>query len=693
MRESNPRAHSERPSESALVPKHATSLRRDHSAFAQPASWISVSSHGAAVVLATSCLLSQFACHGSGFGRTPASPVTGEVVTKTDAEDDPDVLSPPTISVQALECASVVFVEGFCPTAMVDVFSSERRPPVDPSQRTRIGGGPAATPTGQSFAVRPELAPGTFITASQTVDGKTSLPSVAVEVQGLKDVYPDGLPAPAFRDLPLYECGILTSMRPLPPGGDLFVVGREPAGDTGWTELGKVNGVGEGQQVGIRPPFILGQGVLGRSELCDEAASSEIQWVERRTDPLPGPVLLDMYDNGSVVTVGNLVQGAEVTITNGLGQEIGHGGATAGRHRYRVHPPLTDSDGIEVTQRLCDLVSAGKGVVRHCSDLPPARIVSPRSGDWHVHLVDVLADEWIRIFSVTTGEEIGDGGGEVIELTRQLEAGEVLLTTTALGDCTSRWSHRVEVGPPVGELGGTSERPGVRSGDVTRKGSLVGRQSTDAGDVWCWMDETPSWAFSDLPGTEIDVGYDKTYVRESLGCWERHAYNQVAYVEFRPHDPALEEVFQRLVEDDLLVRAELVLTKLSSENSWEVDQLVVGLKGDDWETGVHVRGEKLEDTGTGTPHPGRVRQIRFTDGAASTGEGGTLADVNDYDQFRIDITDSVLDAWRDSSMPNSVVISARSGAPYFGDVIDILFADHQYFKARFSARLVFEYRE
>jgi hypothetical protein len=327
-----------------------------------------------------------------------------------------------------------VTVQGFRPGAKIEVSADG----------VVVGSEESNTPWGVTIEVSPALSAGQIVTATQTFDGFTSGPSEPVVVRNVSEVYPGGLPKPNLPATPLYQCGIATFVNQLPPGGEVRVFAEPPGGGTP-DIVSQRSGVAVGQSLGVSPPFETNQRVTAESQICSLVSPpSDEEMVQPAPTSLPVPVVADLWDGGSVVVLGDLVNGTRVRITNG-GTPIGGGGAPSGSVWFPVDPPVSDGDPIEATQSLCDVTSLpGTTIVGSCADLPPARLRAPRAGDTEVELLDFEPGSRILVFA--SGEEVGDGGGPRIALTRPLAEGEEVIVVQIQGDCVSSTSHAIDVG-------------------------------------------------------------------------------------------------------------------------------------------------------------------------------------------------------------------------------------------------------
>ena len=372
-----------------------------------------------------------------GTNCNPPQPQQGGRVEKTpNLEFNKQLLSPITIVPPLLTCGTAVTVKGFVPGAMITIFANG----------APIANKPGIDPIGQTISVSPALVHGQTITAVQEFQGAQSNPSAGEIVKDHTEVYPNGLPKPDFPLLYLYNCGIATFVNQLPPGGDLKVFSREPVAGSTPAIVGQVNGVADGQSVGIGPAFIENRLITATSQICtDISPVSDEQTVKPAPGTLPLPEVTGIYEGGTILTVHQLVNGAAVTIKR-AGTTIGGGGAPGPHVRFHLNVAVSASDHLDITQELCGVNSPTATVtVQPCSSLPPAKIMAPRAGDQTVTVIDEVPGSTIYIFA--SGQEIGRGGGTTINLIRPLEQGETIIVLQGMGtNCFSSQVFVLEVG-------------------------------------------------------------------------------------------------------------------------------------------------------------------------------------------------------------------------------------------------------
>jgi hypothetical protein len=392
----------------------------------------------------------------------------GEVVQGQKGRDNPEVISPLIIVDPLIECAESVTVKGFIPEAMIRIYADG----------TLISEKVGVDPESQTFLVSPPLVTGQGITATQEFGGVESSPSMAKIVISFIDAYPSGvLPKPEFPFLYLYDCGIATYVNKLPPGGQLRVFEKENTTALNNT-IGSLNGVAEGQSIGVSPAFIKDHIVTAESQMCSVVSPLSIeQIVQEAPTSLPNPTADPIYEEATFVVVHGLVNGAKVTISR-AGTDFAVFGAPAGHVRVNG-VSVSAGDVLEFRQELCGVISGTTTVtVAPCSSLPPPQLIGPHAGDLFAILTNVVAGSRVQIYS--GAQEIADGGGSLIAYTRSLVDGETLFVVQSLGGCTSASSYSVTVGtglddPSVaGPCGrvleweyGMSSDPELATADVT----------------------------------------------------------------------------------------------------------------------------------------------------------------------------------------------------------------------------------
>lgn len=409
-------------------------------------------------------------------------------------EFNKSVVSPIIIVPPLLTCGKSVTVKGFVPDARIRIYAGT----------TLLSDKTGWDPEGQTFSISPDLISGQVIRATQEFEGTESGPSSSVTVQDHTEVYPAGLPKPGFPFLYLYNCGVATVVDNLPPGGTVRVFSHAPADAAPGTTVGHVDGTGGSQSIGIGPAFVETHRISAESQICsDISPRADEQIVLAAPSTLPNPEVTGIYEGGTIITVHQLVNGAKITIKRS-GTTIGGGGAPASHVRFHIGVVVNAGEVLEITQELCGVASTGTTTVLPCSSLPPAKLLAPRAGDEIVYLTDVVEGSRIRIFS--SGQEIADGGGSAIQLTRPLVENETLIVVQSIGACISVNSYVVEVGhgldDPIiaGPCGKTEEFEYGHSGDPNRQTTDVSDYfNSPSGSVSVAMDAVPLHAVVRYP--------------------------------------------------------------------------------------------------------------------------------------------------------------------------------------------------
>lgn len=345
---------------------------------------------------------------------------------------DQGVLSPVIIIPPLISCGKSVTVRGFVPGADIRIYAGG----------TLIGSAIGTEPEGQTILVAPDLVLDQSITAKQVFEGVEGPPSDAVVVKSPADVYPpSGIPPPPyFPFLPLYDCGVATFLASLPPGGILKVYAQNASGQT---LIGQIDGCGGEAAIGVEP-FHTGEAISAQTQICTNVSPfSEVHVVQPAPSTWPAAQVAAIYEESTIINIRQLVNGAKVTISRGT-DIIGTFGAPANDVRAHLGVTVRAGDVLEIVQELCDISSRITTTVQPCSALPVAHIQVPRAGDQIIKVLDAVPGSRIRIF--VGGQEIGDGGGSQIYLTRALDANETVVVLQSMGNCLSASVLTIRVG-------------------------------------------------------------------------------------------------------------------------------------------------------------------------------------------------------------------------------------------------------
>lgn len=361
-------------------------------------------------------------------------------------KDDRKVLSPPILQVPIYECADTVVVKGFVPGAKLQVYIGGTPP--------AVGGGTGITPSGEPFAVSSAFTIGQVVTATQTVNGIESGPSNAVTVKSYKDDYPAGMPQPRIAPTPCLDCGRAVGVTDVIPGATYKVFAEDPLGGGSFAPPIEVGGNKDFGYTFVSPAFKKDQRITTQAFICgDKSPLSLPEIVQPEPGTIPGPALDPVYEGADRVVVRGpggsaLLNGATLDVfadnTSPPGKRIG-GQPTPGGAQQVLISPKAFAGNYWASQSLCTKGLPGsKTPEQPCSKLPAAKIRVPLPGDTTIEVIEFIPGSRIQIYVGT--EEIGDGGGPLLALTRPLLDGETVTVVQSLGKCRGDLIYVITVG-------------------------------------------------------------------------------------------------------------------------------------------------------------------------------------------------------------------------------------------------------
>ncbi len=363
----------------------------------------------------------------------------GTVVTIPTPGNNTSFISPPTVIGPLYGCATAVSVRGVVLGAKatlringVDVGS------IDDARNT----------TQLEFAGLAELNVGDVVTAIQSIDANSSAPSPGERVRDFREDYPTGLPAPTIDPATIYACADVIAVRHV-SGAKLTVYtnGANPVS----------RGTSTGYS-GIRPsgaPFAVGMKFTAEITLCGETSPMSAPVLATAyigTPPIPEFDPLTVYEGQEIVHVQSIIRGAKVglqltsvpwnttfsTPNTGIDYDMAR---ALGR-------PMGGADHLQASQSLCSSSSEWSRPnekLHDCGRLPAARIDPPIAGATYVTVYEFIPGSRIMIYD-NSGNEIGDGSGTVVNLSRPIAVGERLNVTQRLGECTSTFVFSITAG-------------------------------------------------------------------------------------------------------------------------------------------------------------------------------------------------------------------------------------------------------
>lgn len=356
--------------------------------------------------------------------------ITPPEVVPFDPKDDREVVSPPVIG-PLYACSNAVEVRGAIYDASVSVTING----------TEVANQAVEKPNGFSVKV-PSLEVGDKVQASQTFSGVTATTDEVIVKSHLDD-YPNGLPAPEIDPTLAHQCGHVIAVRHV-PGVELSLLSN--GGNERKFSLG-------GDWSILRPgksPFDQGDKFVAQQSLCEDvSAMSNTVTAGAEPSPLPIPGI----KNGKAIAgqpllhVENLAEGALTEVgENSAGQLASFSTAVTWEPEVDVASGLgrniVAGDKFLIASTLCEGTKVETDPVERCKVLPAPRIAQPLVGDTTVTVTEYVAGAQIQIYDADSNE-IADGSGDEVGLTRPIKPGDVLTVVQRLGDCVSREAYRI----------------------------------------------------------------------------------------------------------------------------------------------------------------------------------------------------------------------------------------------------------
>lgn len=379
---------------------------------------------------------SQFTAHIDALRAACRRPSTKGEVVVVDAPDDGKYVSPPQVIGPLYQCASQVAVRG----AQLDAKLTLRINGADVDSRL------ARNPTIEVFGV-PDLVANDVVTAVQEVGGITSLESAPEVVRDHQVDFPAGLPAPVIDPTLIHECAATIAVQHV-PGAKLTVYsnGADPS------TISTSTGYSVGYPAKI--PFTVGEEFTAEISLCgDRSPLSAPEQAVAAPASIPAPTFdpPETYVGQQLITLASLVHGAYTQVSEasaGPLSEIYSWPVSRYPDYDLASPlghPLQPGDTVQASQRLCDKGPENKTPpARSCEELPPPRISTPTAGQNFVVVNDSVPGARIRVYDAAN-DELGDGSGTVVLLSRALTDADVITVVQQVGECTSRTGYRVRV--------------------------------------------------------------------------------------------------------------------------------------------------------------------------------------------------------------------------------------------------------
>jgi outer membrane protein assembly factor BamB len=376
-------------------------------------------------------------------------------------DENRELISPPTLGQPIYACSSNVTITNFLQHAKLNVF---------------INGAPAPNPSvigdipipGINFDTGHVFVAGDTVFVTQTVDGVTSGPSNTVPVTSHTEDYPAGLPKPRLFKHPLRQCGHAVLVEDVVPGSTVSVFSEKALGGGVFDTPVTVGGFNASTEwglnwTGVNPQFELGARVSAQAKLCtDTSQRSDFEITELAPSPMPaGSIEPPVIEGQSIVTIwgasgpGDPPQhGPIITVYDDAANVRGKTPIPGGvAHNMGINPAGVAGEALSVTQTLCEESVPGTTVpVEPCSAMPAPVIKPPLPGDTKVYVLSSIPGAEILVFA--GAEEVGHSSGAVINLSRALNAGEIVTVMQRLGECESAFVYQIEVKCALGDAPG-----------------------------------------------------------------------------------------------------------------------------------------------------------------------------------------------------------------------------------------------
>jgi len=407
-------------------------------------------------------------------------------------EPSPDDASPPILG-GAVECQTAIAVSGAAPGATVRIYLGL------PGASVLWGSG-----TSEGFPLEiagAALDEGDILYATQQRGSDAvSDPSNVITVAPL----PDPLPPPRFYPFPVYDCSWDVQLHGLIPGSS----GRI-AWETGWdtsTPDGDVIALWTDEPASYMSatlplglPWFEDEGppgrLTGKYNFCGSSAEAIPESAISVTHALPAlsekmTILEPVFAGQRYVPMRGGVHGALLSLHDATDVVYGSTGrwwtqpvdwagpGEDGFFRMIAGEPV-EGRSLQVSQVLCDVQGAERSpiFVQPCEDAPPPLIRTPIPGESFVQVVEGLPGARINVFALvgSTFEEIGEGSGPEVRLTRALHVGETLRVRQYLDECSGEYdlaitvpcTRREEYEPPAAGLYNVESVHITRDDDIT----------------------------------------------------------------------------------------------------------------------------------------------------------------------------------------------------------------------------------
>jgi outer membrane protein assembly factor BamB len=280
--------------------------------------------------------------------------------------------------------------------------------------------------------------------------------------------------SPLILQRPIYACAQTVVVNGYVPNAkiQIFVEGYpSPVGTGIATEASN-------HPIQVSVPFRVGQVIsaIQTFDGVDSKRSNAVTVTSYKSDfadglPQPRIATVPCYECGREISVADVIPGAwwkvfaeDPKASGGFDAPVEVSGSADVFHTF-LNLPLKKDQRITVQSGICSDKSAvsraeivqpqppvpappshpiPKTPVKACSQLPPAKIRQPLPGDSNVNLFDFVSGSRISVYA--GAEEIGDGSGSKIALTRRVVDGEKITVVQSIESCVGKLAYVVTVG-------------------------------------------------------------------------------------------------------------------------------------------------------------------------------------------------------------------------------------------------------
>jgi hypothetical protein len=361
-----------------------------------------------------------------------STPPGGEV-PRPNTDDNPKVVSPPLVIGPLYACAEAVEVGG-------GIYGAKLTVSVNAVATISVQ---ITTPSKTIVSV-PPLKAGDVVTAVQDASGVMSNPSNAVKVIDHTVAYPNGLPTPVIDPTLIYQCGHTIAVRHV--RGAKVTVFTNGANDITYTTGGDWTNL----PPKIRP-FVLSDAYTAQQSFCtDTSQISAAETAGPPPKPMPVPAITPPPIAGQpVVNLSNLANGALTTVSESSAGDLAIFSTAVDWQpevdvATKLGGPLQAGHQLSVVSKLCDDVKVSFPETQPCKELGVPRIATPLVGQAFVTVTDAVPGARILIYDAALNE-IGDGSGVQVGLTRTIVVGDILTVIQTLGKCASAKAYQTGV--------------------------------------------------------------------------------------------------------------------------------------------------------------------------------------------------------------------------------------------------------